>query len=426
MKLFSQVAHAASLRVLAAGCGVAFTALTARLLGPEGRGEIATLIALSSGIGVFLHLSLAQVAVQRIGAAIGDAKRSESQMAFGVLALVMAAGTALTGLGLALWMVAGQPGSRHFSLPTLWLGLALVPFVIWEAYSSLLLGAIGRLAADSKAIFLGKFVALAAGGLLLAMGAGVNAVLCAMLAGGFVNLWLTLAVLVRELGTPRLASWRRASAYFRDGMKLHLNAIAGYASVGVDVLIVAALASLGSTGIYQLGAQIVGALLIIPASMGAVFYSRNATHGHLEAWREKRKLVFWSVPAFALLALCLYHTSSTWIGLLFGPEFMQLSNLIGIQLMTFVGLAFSHLMIPQWIARGLFKTLAAMSLALAIFSVVMNLLLVPMLGNAGAAIVRLGWVVITATAHIYMFWRCDREMKLAAYPGSRQAREHLP
>lgn len=411
LKLYTQIAHTAVFRVMAVLCGVLFTVATARMLGAEGRGQVATLITLVSGIGIALHFSLALVAVQRIGAAKGADKRAESIVAFAVLARVLASTTAFAWVVIAILAATGSLESRHLSPLLLCLGAALIPFAIWENYSGLLLGAIGRLQVDTLAVFAGKLLAVVAGVGLLLAGAGVAGALAAMVAGGCVTMWIGLRTLLRELGPPRPGVWPQIRSYLKDSAKLHLNAIATFLGLGVDVLFVAALASIGSTGVYQVGIQVVAALLIIPASMSAVFSSRTATIGYAAGWREKRKLVFWSTPVFAAVAFALYHTSPHWILWLFGPEFVQLNNLIGIQLMTFVLLAFSQVMTPQWIARGLFKSVSAMALVLAVVSVTLNFLLVPKLGNAGAAVVRLICSALVAAVNVYMFLRWDAEMR---------------
>lgn len=414
MKLYAQIAHTAVFRVLAVACGILFTVATARMLGATGRGQMATLITIVSGIATALHFSLALVAVRRIAAAPEVDKRAESEVAFSVLVRVMAVSTMAAWAGLAALAATGKLQGWQLSPLVLCLGGLLVPIAIWENYSAFMLGAIGRLQVDTRAIFAGKLLAVGGGVGLLVAGAGVAGALAAMVLGGLVTMWIGVHTLVRELGRPRAGVWPEFRSYMKDSARLHLTAIATFLGAGVDVLFVAALASIGSTGVYQVGTQVVAALLIIPASMSATFFSRTAIIGYAAGWREKRRLVLWSMPAFAALAFGLYHTSHHWIVWLFGPEFSQLSNLIGIQLMSFVLLAFSQVMTPQWIARGLFKSVSAMALGVAIISLALNYALVPTLGNAGAAIARLICAGFVAAINVYMFLRWDAEMRETA------------
>lgn len=381
------------------------------MLGAQGRGQLATLITLVSGIGIALHFSLALVAVRRIGAAAEPEKRAESVVAFAVLSRVLAVSTVLAWAGLAVLAITGKLEGWHLSPLLLCLGGALIPFAIWENYSGLLLGAIGRLQVDTLAVFLGKLLAVASGVVLLLAGTGVAGALAAMLLGACVTMFIGVRTLVRNLGAPRSDIGPQVRSYMRDSAKLHVAAVANFLGMGVDVLFVAALASIGSTGIYQVGTQVIAALLIIPFSMSAVFSSRTAIIGYAAGWREKRKLVLWSMPVSAVVAFGLYHTAPHWISWLFGPEFAQLNNLIGLQLMTFVLMAFSQIMVSQWIARGLFKSHSAIALALAVVAMGLNFLLVPKLGNAGAALVRLICAALVAAANVYMFLRWDAEMR---------------
>src|SRR5437773_2731661 len=133
--------------------GLVILTITARWLGPEGRGDIA---AVTAWVGLFStlgYLSLGQVAIYRATKLRGLSWLGPTLGSLAVLAVL------ITFLG---WSVAGalyvlSHGAVFAGLPPLFLaaGFLALPLSIWEQYSGALLMAVDRAEIYARGVVIG-------------------------------------------------------------------------------------------------------------------------------------------------------------------------------------------------------------------------------------------------------------------------------
>jgi O-antigen/teichoic acid export membrane protein len=383
-------------------------AVTARWLGPEGRGHFAAVSAWAATAAACVGFSLNSVVVRRLAvqaSSDGSLRAAADVMALAAMALG-ALGAAALGV---LFLVSG--GTLFGSIPAAYMlvGAVLVPLLLWEQYAVALLTSADRLSAYNRALVFGRTAGL---GLLFVLfhgfGLGVGAALGAVLAGQLVILYAS----VRALGLrwPRLANSGRAlRSYLVDGAKLHFNTVGTLLFMYVDVLMLNYFAAPAETGQYQLGVQLLALLLILPQAVATIFYGKVAQQGADEAWRSQRVFIAITMAIVLALAALLALTVSRWLPLIVGGGFEKAESLFRLQLIGVAGMALSALLAPQWIGRGYFVLAAQLTLAVGLVSCTVNWLLIPTLGALGAVYAGILTGLISIVGNGAMIVHCNRK-----------------
>ena len=138
-ELWGNIVHTSGAKIYSLSIGVFTLFLTARLLGPEGRGQVATITTWVGMFSTFAYLSLGQVALHRMAE---DKQKQRFGKLLGSLLLLTIVLT-LVGYLVAQGLYWGNPEGAFKGLPVfpLVVGFLALPFMIWEQYgSSLLMG----------------------------------------------------------------------------------------------------------------------------------------------------------------------------------------------------------------------------------------------------------------------------------------------
>lgn len=387
--------------------------ITARVLGPTGRGEYAAAVTWATTLFTVGCLSLGQVALHR--AAERDDQRWLGPT-LGSLAVIAFAVTVLTWAGAAIAYLLSD-GAIFGDLPRalLVLGLASVPFLIWEQYGSSLLMAVGRLPIYNRAQVMGRTVGLVLVAVLL-VGAGldVKAALVAYVVGqGIVAFWGTRPLMTMAI-EPIRPSLTEIWSLLRGGAKLHLNAIGTLLFNGVSVLIVQYYRGAEETGYFQTAVQLLSGVLLIPTAAAMVLYGEVARDGPDEAWPRHRRIMLLLVAGMALAAAVGALIAPWIIPLVLGEAFRPAVPVFQLLTLALVGQTLSVVMAPQWIGRGLFLQVSAASLATGVVSALACLWLVPRHGMVGAAAALLGVYGLSLLGNGGFAWWVDHRVRQRA------------
>jgi antigen flippase len=405
--LWQQVFIAGAARFWSLLVTIGILGLSARLLGPHGRGLFAAAFAWATLGSVVLYLSLGQVALHEV--TLEQRESGWHQQLLGTL-IAFAAALTLLGWGIAavLWTASDGTLFRPLSGELLVVGLLLLPLLIWEQYGSALLAMNGRVDIYNRAQMVGRGLALLVVVVLLALGLGVYGLLLGTLAG---QIWVALRgfrfLAARVPGRPR-ASLSMARALAAGGIRLHLAAVGTIAITACDVLIVAHYRGASAAGVYQLGTQLLYVLMLVPQAATLVMYGRVAAAGPQAAWEAQRRIVAGVVGIVALMAVVTLFAAPAIVPVLAGDEFSESVHIFRIVLASAVGFGLSALMAPQWIGRGLFRTASAITLAVGAVNVVANMIVVPDFGLNGAALVLVGTSLFSLVSNGVMVLYCER------------------
>jgi O-antigen/teichoic acid export membrane protein len=385
-KLWLQVAHTGGATLVSVAGSAATMAVTARVLGAEGRGVYAAATAWASLFATLGSLSLGQVVLHHIA---GRAPQDWFGETTGtVLALCAAVSAAAWAAGVALYIVSGGAAFHHLSPVLLAVALAPLPLAIWSDVGRYLLNALQGLGAASAAQVAGTVLSLAAvlvfvwrfdGGVL----AAVAAVSVGSAAVGGVML---AAVLRRGRGYRLRVDPPTSRALLRGSVRLHLNAVGTYLFTQASVLVLNHYRTPAETGLYQLATQLFALTLVLSSSVGTVAFGVVAREGPDRAWPEQRRLAGQALLGVALIAGLAYLFAPLGVRLVAGDQFMPAVPLFRLLLPALLGATFSSVMASQWIGRGLFHQAALLTLAIGAVSLACDLALVPRYGMRGAAV----------------------------------------
>ena len=132
--LWQKILQTGGVKIYAAVLGMVSITVTARVLGPEGRGELVAITTWVTTFSTFAYLSLGQVAVHRAAKSQGQSWLPD---AYHTLLSFAVIGT-LIGWFFAYAMYAGPWPNIFGDITPVWLllGFLLLPFRIWEHYGS--------------------------------------------------------------------------------------------------------------------------------------------------------------------------------------------------------------------------------------------------------------------------------------------------
>jgi O-antigen/teichoic acid export membrane protein len=408
-QLWANIAHTSGAKVYSLVVGVITLSLTARLLGPEGRGQVAVITTWVSMFSTFAYLSLGQVALHRMA---GDPEKKRFGHLLGSL-LLLAGLVTVAGWLVAAGMYAYNPDGTFKDLPAvaLLVGFLALPFMVWEHYGSSLLMGVDRISTYNKYQFFGRTTSVAAiFALVGGLGLGVAGVLAANLLGqvivalGGIGFLLAFAKQKGVVCKPQKAETR---ALLAGGAKLHLNAIGTFLFTSANVLILNNYHGAEQTGYFQLATQLLGVLMIIPSSASMVIYSKVTSLGPNGAWPDNKRLL-WQITLGMVALSAIAAVLAPWgITLLAGEKFRPAVEPFQWMLPGLIGMTFSVVMAPQWIGRGYFWQAAGLTFLVGGINLACNFWLIPLYGMQGAVYSFLGTYMFSVIGNGVMVWHCE-------------------
>ena len=382
--------------------------LTARWLGPHGRGivvVVTTWVTLFAGLA---HLSIGQVLVHRAANERGEAWVGS---ALGAL-LMLTAATSLIGWVAAGLLYASAAGRLFDGIPAaaLALGFAALPFLIWEQYGSVLLSILGRLKTYNLAQVIGRTLGLV---VLIAtirlLGFGVYGFLVAFVMAQMVVAGAGSAALLRRRDIA--GGVAAVGRLVRDGLKIHLNAIGVLLFSGVDILMLQYFRGPAEAAIFQLPMQLFLAMLLVPQAAQLALQARVAGRSRADFWREHRAVIAYVIAGMSVVGAVLWLLAPTIVPLIGSHRFDQSVPVFRVLLLGLPCTCLSTLMAIQWITRGYFIQAGLITCASGLLNCMLNLYLIPAYGVIGAAAAYAGGMfVVPLIANTWMILAAQHGM----------------
>ena len=370
------------------------TVMTARFLGPQGRGVIAADTSWVALFVTFGHLSLQHVVVYLLGP--NDRERNLPAVAGSVM--VVTAATALAGWAVAAAIGLATRGAAFEHIPMSALAVAFIglPLLLWMENGNSLLIVLG----DLRRLNLAQIAGTTAGIALVALAVavlrrGVTAALAATLVSYVIVDALGLARVVRA-ARPLSVSRPIVRQLLGGGARLHLSSVGSVLFTHGGVVLLNHFRPVAEAGYFQLALQLTTAMQVVPIAIAVVAYTHVARDGADGAWSEHRRLIAQTMIYAAVAAVGAYVLAPVAVPLLAGRGFAPSVPLFRILSLSVFGMSLGAVMVPQWVARGFFLRATALSLGTGALSVVANLIVVPLYGMYACA-----WVtVISYTLHM--------------------------
>ncbi|MGA8807491.1 MAG: oligosaccharide flippase family protein [Thermoanaerobaculia bacterium] len=393
---------------------MAVLVVTARTLGPAGRGAIAAVTTWTGLFVTFGHLSLGQIAIHQAS------KGREDWLPPTASALLVACG-AVTILGWALAAVMYACSGAFAGLAPLWIivGFIALPFQVWEQYGSSLLMALERVDLYNRMQVIARTTGIILLVALLAAGYGVTGALVAIAAAQVLVSFAGARTICKQM--PRRFPWRVDA--FREllggGIRLHLNAVGFFLITSTDVLILNHFRGNAATGEYQLATQLTFALLVVPQAAAAVLFGTVARQGKTGGWPYQRRVLVVLTSLMIVAAVACAVAAPLMIRIVAGRDFLPAVPVFRILLISLIGMTVATLMGPQWIARGLFLQLSGIMMVFGVANVAASFLLTPRYGMYAPAWTSAITYSILGVIGVALAIRCDAEARSARHEPER-------
>lgn len=380
--------------------GAASAILAARLLGTEGRGQLALTILLATVVAALLTTGLDVWVAREV------ARRSPQRSINGVIARHLGAAAAVAAVAVA-GALTTEVGRRHAT------AVVLVGVLAWVTTASLL--ARGVLQGQHR---MGLFVAtnvVSTGGYALALGVlyingsdSVDAALAGAVAGQSAALLLATLALrrtPRAVIEPARRTHRRALQF---GIPSALGALVTLLLYRVDIAIVAVYQSTSDVGIYAVALSIAELLWVLPTSTADVLLPRasDRQNGIDVAVVTRLTVVMLAAAATVVVAL-----GPIAIPLVFGSDFARAFDPLPFLAFAAVAVGIWKLLIADFLAAGESHHRFVSALIALGVMVGADVLLIPHFGITGAGA---GSALAYCAAAVYVVavWRRRKGVRL--------------
>lgn len=361
--------------------GVISGVLAARLLGPEGRGELAIVTLWPLNLGLVGSLGLNQAVTYF------SAKEPEQRAAVWTLALSLAAAQSIVLFGAGYFalpfLLRSQPVEvvrlARFFLVYLPIGFASAYF------QNMLQGALQiREFNLTRTVNAGTYTVGVLGLFLLHLDS-VRLVALALLSSYLMGAGLGLAF-IRKKVRPH---WQWNPRLLADMLKYGLHAYAGYLAQvlhpQVVLLVMTVFLPAAAIGYYAVGYTLGTGLLIIPAGVGAVTLAKGAQSSATEARQILRHSLRITLGLMVPCAGILYFAAPVLLRLFFGTEFLPSVSVTRILLLAILPLAATQVLYEGLRALNHPQGAGYAGLAGILAAVPLLWLLLPRQGPLGAA-----------------------------------------
>ena len=312
-----------AVRILSLGASFVSNILLARLLGPEGKGYIATVLFWSSLVSSILVFGLDSTAVYFVGKSPGRFhKLARLFLVYVIVATLLGA--------VVLQVVDRLAGLFRGQYALTWFAAGLILMMLLAAlYNTLYIG-VGQLSFTNWVSVIGTVLSLLSLSGLYWMGlADVTLILLAMLVvQALIDLWLVIrALLLPRLGAADPIRWLDFGKY---ASKVYLGNLAGFLYFRGNFMILSLSAPIGEVGIYSIAQIFADVILILPTTLINIIFPKVAGMSKEAAIQRVSETTRITVVVTLAMALGIASVGMLLIPLIFGRAFQAAAGMVWI------------------------------------------------------------------------------------------------
>ena len=383
-------------RGLSTPLALGLVVLQSRFLEPSGRGAYVVAVL---GVTIFARL------LGQLGVAVTNRLREEAGATRALVQRALAIGILAGSVAVPLITVVGSSLGRIDASVALVAALALVPNVVWQTISGVLLG-LARIRlwnyvqlGSPVLTFLGLAVLVVwlDGGVLAAVGAWAlaNAVTAALALAATRDLWLPLAV-------PRLGD-RTARLLARLALAMGGVQVVNLVSYRIELFVLDRYEGLDDVGVYSIAMQAAEAMWLIAAALANAVTAPAVHETERGAARLVAQAAWRGLYLTAAVALAVALVAPFAIPLVLGEEFEGAGTALLLLLPGVVAYApVTVLVVYVAVRRGRPRLSLAVSVVAMALTLAPALFLIPAYGRSGAALAStIGYVAGAILAWIF-------------------------
>lgn len=412
--LINKIIFTSGAKIFSVLLGIITLSITARWLGPEGRGIIATV---STWVQIFIDVTALSLGSVLIFKATNNKDEGWLASIMGALVKHTFYVSVISWVIVAIIYFGGQLSYwpnlfNEIPAMALFIGFIALPFGLWDRYSESLLNIEDRLSVYNKfQIISSSANAFSVVILVIASGFGVFGVLISKVLQQFLVAFGGVKNLLNKSSTKI----NYQTAVYKDlllhGVKMHLGTIGAIMTLSIDIVMVNIYLGNHQTGIYQLAVQMSQLMLIVSYAAATVLEGELTRKGVREIWSYQKKFLALTVIFIILASLIMGSTAKWWLIWLAGNEFKEAIIIFQLLLITIVVNTITAIMSIQWIGRGWFLGYSLITLAKGVLNIVLNALLIPEYGILGAVYATIGIVMLSLFINLAMFIYCELDVR---------------
>lgn len=378
--------------------GLSTSIITARLLGPEGNGIVASLLVFPSMFMSFGSLGIRQSTTYFLGKNIykeDEVKRSITQ-----IWMITASLSVLVCYVLIKVLSKQSENDLYISLV-----LVGIPFSLFNTYNSGVFLGKNQIKEFNKINWVPIFLTLLSTIVLVfVMDFGVSGYLVSLIIG---PLFISLLLLFKNKFFI-FFSFKVDFEIIRNllglGVKFALALLVINLNYRIDIILLDKLSTEYEVGIYSKGVSITEYLWQVPMLLSTIIFARSAVAKNNQLFSNKvLKLLRISLLIILLIASGLFSFSTFIINTLFGESFQESSLVLQILLPGAVLLAMFKIINMDLSGKGKpWLSMKAMLPAL-IINIILNIILIPGYGSQGAALASSISYTVATVIFLYIY-----------------------
>lgn len=355
--------------------------IISRALGPSGRGQVALLTTIAVTMSFVCTLGVQEANVNFAG--VDPSLRRSLATNSVVLALVTGSVSAVV---LGTLMMAFPAIAGHAAVWLRWLTLASIPIVVLQMFLARLVQADYRFELSNAALLCPPVTTAVVNGVFMAIGLlSVGSAVTLWVIGQTIGTTLLVVAIVHSygFGRPSAALARRAIGF---GMRIYPGTFMNQSNYRLDSWLLGGIAGTAELGLYSVAVAWAEALFLVPQVLGVVQRPDLVRGSRVEAVRQASRAFRAAIVATAVLAAAIFVLAPVLCTTIFGPDFhgsirdlrMLVPGAFGIVALQVLGNALTARNRPLLQTASIGVTF--------VFTIVLDLLLIPVHGDFGAAV----------------------------------------
>jgi len=376
----------------------------ARVLGPEGKGQLAIIILNVSLLTLLTNFGTPESSIYFIG----QNKFSNEQILFSLLSYSLIAFVVVFLINLLLFKLNINFLYRGFSELELYLSLFMIaPEVLNTQIRHFLLGKKEILLYNILAIVSAGFLLVAIGLLILFNQFSIIMIYVSYLIVFFLNLLLSLFIV------KRFVQWTQFFSSFnfiiiienlKKGISYFLTGMGGFWSQRLNFLIINGFLGKYELGLYSVALTLPTMISNIPNQIGLILYPYIASQEkQLDKDKFTSSIVKFSVTLMFFLIVPLFFIGGTVLEFIYGGQYSNLGLTLSILLCAMVFDGIGNILFNHFAGNGMPVYGVYLFVVSTLFLLVSGILLVPITGIVGASFSKLIAAICSSFILIYFF-----------------------
>jgi len=388
------------------GIGLCTLTVSARALGPDGRGAYAACISWAAILALCFSCSVGRVALKKASTSQNMKDWVPEALSAGII--FSSAGSILSILAALLISKIAPNVLGEVNGGLIPFMLVLIPLQVWSQFKNVVLLTTNQINIRSIAQISASCTVFCMM-LILVVGfkMGPKGLLTAYLSGELVSAFLGSRKIWHLAGGTR---WKLSTVnmryWFWSGLKLHPNAVSSVVRAQTDILMLNAILTPAAVGIYQLASRLIDVMMVFPNATSGAMMAQVAGEDINSLWFKQKQIMMRIMGLVLIMSIFAYLVVPFLIPIIFGQKFEASGEVFRWLLPILIGKSIGGMMISQILGRGYFIQASILGVIVTGVNIALNWILIPRYGMMGAVYATLssyaGVTIIINSVYIYL------------------------